>query len=360
MLAGRGPPPADWGCPLTPPAGARWLAPPTALSQHAYMRPLGVISMLVSVDEERGPSLFKVDPAGYYVGYKVRTRRPRSRSHTCGACFVRARTHVSVCVLVYVCLFVCACVCVTERMCVCVSVCVCVCVSVKKAQVSNACSRGARQYSPPSPSTPRPWPLFPASPSGPQRHPDPPRRPHHPWGPPGHRGRHQGDRGGELPGEESARHAGRGRELRRHLPDGYLRAAGVGARLCTAPAPGAAGLAMQLPCLGGRAARVKNRQGRACGEHAAGLCWRAWLRRPSGPRSCCQARRRGWDPRALARIHPPSCATWRTCPVLLARTLAPAGVAPPPCTHSCTAPPILQPSLHLAPESSAANPLLNP
>lgn len=28
--------------------------------------------MLTSVDEERGPSLFKVDPAGYYVGYKVR------------------------------------------------------------------------------------------------------------------------------------------------------------------------------------------------------------------------------------------------------------------------------------------------
>jgi len=36
------------------------------------MRPLGVITMLVSIDEERGPSLFKVDPAGYYVGYKVR------------------------------------------------------------------------------------------------------------------------------------------------------------------------------------------------------------------------------------------------------------------------------------------------
>eukprot|EP00775_Hariotina_reticulata_P001636 gene1636-1977_t len=27
--------------------------------------------MLISVDEERGPSLFKVDPAGYYVGYKA-------------------------------------------------------------------------------------------------------------------------------------------------------------------------------------------------------------------------------------------------------------------------------------------------
>lgn len=28
--------------------------------QHAYMRPLGVISMLISVDEERGSGLFKV------------------------------------------------------------------------------------------------------------------------------------------------------------------------------------------------------------------------------------------------------------------------------------------------------------
>ena len=39
------------------------------LMQHAYMRPLGVISMLISVDEERGPCLFKVNsiPAsGWY------------------------------------------------------------------------------------------------------------------------------------------------------------------------------------------------------------------------------------------------------------------------------------------------------
>lgn len=39
--------------------------------QHAYMRPLGVVSMLIGIDEERGPQLFKVDPAGYFVGYKV-------------------------------------------------------------------------------------------------------------------------------------------------------------------------------------------------------------------------------------------------------------------------------------------------
>ena len=39
--------------------------------QHAYMRPLGVVPILAGIDEERGPQLFKVDPAGYYVGYKV-------------------------------------------------------------------------------------------------------------------------------------------------------------------------------------------------------------------------------------------------------------------------------------------------
>ena len=39
--------------------------------QHAYMRPLAVMPLLMGVDEERGPQLFKVDPAGYYVGYKA-------------------------------------------------------------------------------------------------------------------------------------------------------------------------------------------------------------------------------------------------------------------------------------------------
>lgn len=39
--------------------------------QAAYMRPLAVMPLLVGIDEERGPQLFKVDPAGYFVGYKV-------------------------------------------------------------------------------------------------------------------------------------------------------------------------------------------------------------------------------------------------------------------------------------------------
>lgn len=39
--------------------------------QHAYMRPLAVVPILAGIDEEQGPQLYKVDPAGYYVGYKV-------------------------------------------------------------------------------------------------------------------------------------------------------------------------------------------------------------------------------------------------------------------------------------------------
>ena len=31
-----------------------------------------MISILAGIDDERGPLLYKVDPAGYYVGYKVR------------------------------------------------------------------------------------------------------------------------------------------------------------------------------------------------------------------------------------------------------------------------------------------------
>jgi len=40
-------------------------------TQAAYMRPLAVMPILIGIDEERGPQLFKVDPAGYYVGYKA-------------------------------------------------------------------------------------------------------------------------------------------------------------------------------------------------------------------------------------------------------------------------------------------------
>ena len=40
-------------------------------TQHAYMRPLGVIPVIIGIDEEEGTQLYKVDPAGYFVGYKA-------------------------------------------------------------------------------------------------------------------------------------------------------------------------------------------------------------------------------------------------------------------------------------------------
>lgn len=43
------------------------------------MRPLGVALMLVSVDSERGPLLYKTDPAGYFVGSKAAAAGPKQQ-----------------------------------------------------------------------------------------------------------------------------------------------------------------------------------------------------------------------------------------------------------------------------------------
>jgi 20S proteasome subunit alpha 1 len=40
-------------------------------TQHAYMRPYGVSCMLCSIDDEKGPALYQVDPAGNYFGYRA-------------------------------------------------------------------------------------------------------------------------------------------------------------------------------------------------------------------------------------------------------------------------------------------------
>lgn len=62
-----------YGYDITPELLARRLATINQVyTQHAAMRPLAVTVMLVGVDDElQLPQLFKVDPAGYFVGYKA-------------------------------------------------------------------------------------------------------------------------------------------------------------------------------------------------------------------------------------------------------------------------------------------------
>jgi 20S proteasome subunit alpha 1 len=40
-------------------------------TQHAFMRALGVVTIFAGIDAEKGPQLFRVDPAGHFTGFKA-------------------------------------------------------------------------------------------------------------------------------------------------------------------------------------------------------------------------------------------------------------------------------------------------
>ncbi|XP_058079224.1 proteasome subunit alpha type-6-like [Magnolia sinica] len=61
-----------WGYEMPVDVLAKWIADKSQIyTQHAYMRPLGVAAMVLGIDEESGPQLFKCDPAGHYFGHKA-------------------------------------------------------------------------------------------------------------------------------------------------------------------------------------------------------------------------------------------------------------------------------------------------
>ncbi|KAK1925101.1 nucleophile aminohydrolase [Papiliotrema laurentii] len=61
-----------YGYEITPDALAKRMANINQVyTQRAGMRPLGISMILIGPDDERGPQVFKLDPAGYYTGYKA-------------------------------------------------------------------------------------------------------------------------------------------------------------------------------------------------------------------------------------------------------------------------------------------------
>ena len=65
------------GCPRTnqppaPPSLRPLIMNRQVYTQQASMRALATVAILVGVDDERGPQLYKVDPAGHFFPFKVR------------------------------------------------------------------------------------------------------------------------------------------------------------------------------------------------------------------------------------------------------------------------------------------------
>ena len=51
-------------------------------TQSASMRPLAVVLLIVGVDDEKGPQVFKVDPAGHYLPFKGTASGPKEQEAT--------------------------------------------------------------------------------------------------------------------------------------------------------------------------------------------------------------------------------------------------------------------------------------
>lgn len=51
-------------------------------TQHAGYRALCCVTMLISVDEEKGPQVFKIDPAGHFLGYKATSAGSKEQEAT--------------------------------------------------------------------------------------------------------------------------------------------------------------------------------------------------------------------------------------------------------------------------------------
>ena len=51
--------------------GALHTSPKSLNFTHNYPHPLSLGMVLIAIDEERGPQVYKTDPAGHYCGYRA-------------------------------------------------------------------------------------------------------------------------------------------------------------------------------------------------------------------------------------------------------------------------------------------------
>lgn len=48
-------------------------------TQHAFMRASGTVGIFCAIDDEKGPQLYRVDPAGHYLGYRGCAAGPKEQ-----------------------------------------------------------------------------------------------------------------------------------------------------------------------------------------------------------------------------------------------------------------------------------------